>query len=125
MSLQELMQRFDQQLCHVWMVRTFLKHSDEGQEDEDLQEVYRTLYDFMHALGPPLEQGDADKYFRLARKKFPKFTQAVELFLEIQPEVSLHMNFRMAARSLQLAHQQLQHLLEQASAAPAGKEQSR
>ncbi len=119
MSLQELMHRFDQQLSHVWMVRTFLKHSDEGQEDEDLQEIYRTLYDFMHALGPPLEQEDADKYFRLARKKFSKFTQAVELFLEIQPEVSMHMNFRMAARSLQLAHEQLKQLLEQASAATA------
>ncbi len=124
MNLSELMRRFDQQLSHVWMVRTFLKHSDEGQEDEDLQEVYRTLYDFMHALGPPLQQGDAARYFHLARKKFGKFTQAVELFVEIQPEVSEHMNFRMAARSLQLAHEQLQQLLEQAATAPAGKEQT-
>ena len=43
MDLPELMQRFDDQLSHVWMVRTFLKHSDEAEEDEGVQQVYRTL----------------------------------------------------------------------------------
>ena len=124
MDLPELMQRFDDQLSHVWMVRTFLKHSDEAEEDEDVQQVYRTLYDFMHALGPALQAGDARWYFHLAGKKFGKLTQAVELFLEVQPEVSAHMNFQMAARSLALAHRELKRLLEQAQEILAVKGQA-
>jgi cob(I)alamin adenosyltransferase len=40
----------DEQLAHLWMVRTFIKHSDESQDDEDLREVARELYDFILAL---------------------------------------------------------------------------
>ena len=32
MSAAELMHAIDTQLCHVWMVRAFLKHSDEATE---------------------------------------------------------------------------------------------
>ena len=39
----ELMRQLDIQLSHVWMVRTFLKHSDEAEEDEELALVHRRL----------------------------------------------------------------------------------
>ncbi len=53
------MQALDKQVAHVWMVRTFLKHSDEAAEDEELASVHRDLYDFMLALGPSLDAGDS------------------------------------------------------------------
>ena len=50
MSPRDLMLAVDAQLAHVWMVRAFLKHSDEAQEDDELAEVHRELYDYMLAL---------------------------------------------------------------------------
>jgi hypothetical protein len=37
------------------------------------------------------------------RKKFSRLQQATQLFRDIQPEVSAHTNFQMAARSLTTA----------------------
>jgi hypothetical protein len=65
----QLMQALDTQLAHVWMVRAFLKHSDEAAEDDELAEVHRELYDYMLALGGPLKENNAAEYLRLARKK--------------------------------------------------------
>ncbi len=93
----------DDLVSHVWMVRTFLKHCEEAEEDDELASVHRDLYDFMLALGPALDSGDDTAYLKLCKKKLGKLKRATELFIEIQPEVSGHMNFRMAARSLQLA----------------------
>lgn len=111
-DLHALMQAVDEEVAHMWMVRTFLKHSDEAREDEELAEVHRELYDFMLALGPALAANDAAEYLRIARKKFSKARQAAELFVEIQPEVSGHMNFQMAARSLTKCVASLRRLLE-------------
>ena len=106
-----LMRDIDAQLAHVWMVRTFLKHSDEAADDDELASVHRSLYDFMLALGPSLDAGDSTAYLHTARKKFAKLRKATALFTEIQPEISTHMNFRMAARSLELAVAQIHKLL--------------
>jgi hypothetical protein len=105
------MQRIDTLLSHVWMVRAFVKHSDEAQEDDELASVHRELYDYMLALGAPLKAGDADEYLRLATKKFGKLRQAADLFREIQPEVSSHTNFQMAAQSLAAAVREIGELL--------------
>jgi cob(I)alamin adenosyltransferase len=105
------MQRIDTVLSHVWMVRAFLKHSEEAEEDDELREVHRTLYDYMLALGGPLKAGDAEAYLKQARKKLSKLRKATELFLEIQPEVSTHTNFQMAAQSLKTAVAKIDELL--------------
>jgi len=107
----ELMQAVDGQLAHVWMVRAFLKHSDEAAEDDELAEVHRELYDYMLALGGPLKANDATEYLRVARKKLAKLRRATELFLQIQPEVSTHTNFQMAAASLRQAVAAVERLL--------------
>lgn len=97
------MQRIDTLLSHVWMVRTFLKHSEEAEEDDELAEVHRELYDFMLALGPSVSAGDTAGYFKQVRKKWSRFEKATLQFLEIQPQISSHTNFQMAARSLAAA----------------------
>ncbi|HUE73260.1 MAG TPA: amidohydrolase [Pirellulaceae bacterium] len=111
MDSAQLMHHIDTQLSHVWMVRAFLKHSEEAAEDDELAEVHRELYDFMLALGGPFKEGDAEEYLRLARKKFSKLKKATELFVEIQPEVSQHTNFFMAAASLRAAVGEVERLL--------------
>ncbi len=103
MTPQEQMTRIDTLLSHVWMVRTFLKHSEEAAEDDELREVHRSLYDYMLALGGPLKAGDAEAYLKQAKKKYAKLRKATELYEQIQPEVSGHTNFVMAARSLRTA----------------------
>src|SRR5688572_19758638 len=110
-SPSELLRLIDTQLAHVWMVRAFLKHSEEAAEDDELAEVHRELYDAMLAVGGPFKEGNADEYVKLARKKLSKLKRATELFLKIQPEVSQHTNFFMAAASLKAAVTQIEHLL--------------
>jgi len=109
----ELMHAIDTQLTHVWMVRAFIKHSEEAAEDEELAEVHRELYDFMLALGGPLKEGNAEGYLKLATKKFGKLKKAAELFERIQPEVSKHTNFVMAVASLKAAVEEVGKLLEE------------
>jgi cob(I)alamin adenosyltransferase len=107
----ERMRRIDTLLSHVWMVRAFLKHSDEAQDDEELAEVHRELYDYMLALGGPLTDNDPETYLRLATKKLAKLRQATEQFARIQPEVSTHTNFQMAVVSLRTAVAEICELL--------------
>ncbi|MBI1900446.1 MAG: DUF1311 domain-containing protein [Planctomycetia bacterium] len=109
------MRRIDVLLTHVWMVRAFLKHSDEAHEDEELAEVHRTLYDFMLALGEPLKSQDARRYLKLAQKKFSKLRDAAARFREMQPRVSTHTNFQMAAASLSAAVEEIGEVLSRAS----------
>lgn len=112
MTEEEKMQRIDQMCSHVWMVRTFLKHSEEAEEDEELCEVHRDLYDFMLALGPAIDENDSSKYLKLAKKKWKRLRRARELFEEIQPEISEHMNFKMARQSLELACDEIDRVLQ-------------
>lgn len=106
------MHRIDTLLSHVWMVRTFIKHSEEAEEDEELCQVHRTLYDYMLALGGPLKADDAAGFLKTATKKLSKLKQATELFLEIQPEISTHTNFQMAAQSLSAAVDQIAAIVD-------------
>jgi len=108
---QNEMQRIDALLSHVWMVRTFLKHCEEAEDDEDLCDVHRALYDYMLALGAPLEAGDEAAYLKQARKKLTRLKKAVELFNSIQPEISSHTNFQMAALSLRTAVAEVEAIL--------------
>lgn len=108
----ERVTEIDKLLTHVWMVRTFLKHSEEAEEDDELRDVHRDPYDYMLALGAPLAAGDHEKYLKLCKKKLKKLKAATELFTEIQPEISSHTNFQMAAASLRLAVAQVALLVE-------------
>ena len=49
MTPEEAVQRLNTVLAHAWMVRTFLKHADEIQDDEELMDVPRTVFDYVRA----------------------------------------------------------------------------
>lgn len=112
LSPEAQMQAIDSEMAHLWMVRTFLKHAEETEEDDELQEVARTLYDYMLALGPAVQANDPTAYLKQAKKKFRKLRQACELFEEIQPEISDHTNFKMAVVSCRLVLQRVETLLD-------------
>ncbi len=107
----DLVRAIDQEVTHLWMVRTFLKHCDEAEDDEDLRDVVRDIYDFILAVGPINEVDVAKTYLKMAKKKLSKLRKATELYEEIQPEVSGHTNFEMAARSLRTSVDRIGEIL--------------
>jgi hypothetical protein len=113
MDHDEAMRRIETLLAHVWMVRAFLKHSDEAAEDDELREIHRELYDYQLAVGAAWREQNAAEYLRQAHKKFAKLRHASEDFARIQPEISTHTNFQMAAASLTAAVAEIGRVLEQ------------
>ncbi|MEM9646582.1 MAG: amidohydrolase [Planctomycetota bacterium] len=100
------------------MVRTFLKHCDEAEEDEDLRAIVRGVYDFILAVGPVDEVKEDQPelsvaYLKMAKRKTRRLKRACELYEEIQPEVSGHTNFVMAAKSLRIATDRILELIAQ------------
>src|SRR4029077_4727935 len=87
-------------LAHAWMVRTFLKHADEIQENEEMLDVPRTLYDSIRAVEPAFQRGDTAEFLRRLKGKLPKLRKAAAYFTGHFKEVSPHTNFEMAALSL-------------------------
>ena len=100
MSPQEAVARLNTVLAHAWMVRTFLKHADEIQEDEGMLDVPRTLYDSIRAVEPAFQRGDTAEYLRRLKGKLPKIRRAADHFNAHFREFSPHTNFEMAALSL-------------------------
>ena len=39
----QLVRAIDTEIAHVWMIRTFLKHADESEDDEELRGIVRDL----------------------------------------------------------------------------------
>ena len=58
MTPEEAVERLNVILAHAWMVRTFLKHADEIQDDEELLEVPRTVFDYVRMVEPSYQRGD-------------------------------------------------------------------
>jgi hypothetical protein len=111
MSPADAMERCHVVLAHLWMVRTFLKHADEVQDDDELLDVPRTLFDSIRAVEPARERGDAAEYVRRLKGKLSKLRRVAELFAREHRRVSDHTNFQMASLSLTGGVRQLEELL--------------
>jgi hypothetical protein len=96
----EAVERINDIMAHAWMVRNFLKHADEVQENVEMLEVHRVIFDTIRALEPSYQNKDATEYLRRARGKLSKLRKAAEYFTANYRSVSDHTNFEMAARSL-------------------------
>jgi len=108
----EAMHRIDALLSHVWMARTFLKHSEEAEEDDELKAVVRDLYDYCLSLGSAWNAKDSAEYLKQAKKKLSKLRAAVGEFARIQPEISPHTDFVMAVASLRTAVGEIGSIIE-------------
>lgn len=117
MSPEAAMERLNTVLAHAWMVRTFLKHAEEIQEDAELLEVHRMIFDYVRALEPSYQRQDARDYLRRAEGKLPKLRRVAELFEREYRRVSDHTNFQMAAASLSACVRELEEVLAGARAA--------
>jgi hypothetical protein len=117
-SPEEAVERLNVVLAHAWMVRTYLKHAEEVQEDEELLDVPRTIFDYCRAVEPAHQRGDWKEYLHRIRGKLPKLRRAAELFAREHKRVSAHTNFEMAALSLSGCVREIEEVLEGLKAPP-------
>lgn len=108
-SLTDLVQRFQKTMAHAWMVRTFVKHSDEVEDYPELMGVVRAVFDMSRAIESKTE--DPAQYFRFARKKIGKLRKAAEQFQQDAWSASTHTNFQQAVMSILYAVEQMESLL--------------
>jgi hypothetical protein len=113
MTTVEAMQRLNTVLAHAWMVRAFLKHAEEVQDDEEMLDVHRMIFDYIRALEPSFQRQDAKEFLHRARGKLPKLKKSAEFFSREYRRVSDHTNFEMAAASLTGCVQQIEEILAQ------------
>ena len=111
MTAEEAMARVNDLLAHAWMVRTFLKHADEIQENAEMLDVPRTLFDYCRAVEPSHARGDAAEYVRRAKGKLSKLRNVVEYYAASYRSVSDHTNFQMADVSLRTMYRDLEATL--------------
>jgi hypothetical protein len=115
------MERLNVVLAHAWMVRTFLKHADEIQDDAEMLEVHRMIFDYIRAVEPSYQRRDTKEYLHRIRGKLPKLRRQAEFFAREYCRVSNHTNFQMAALSLTGCLRQIDEIVSgiQTSAPPA------
>jgi hypothetical protein len=111
MSPEEAVERLNTVLAHAWMVRNFLKHADEVQDNEEMLDVHRTIFDFIRAVEPSSQRGDTKEYLHRLRGKLPKLRRTAEYFAREYRRVSSHTNFEMAAASLTGCVRQIDEIL--------------
>jgi hypothetical protein len=121
MTAEQAMARLNILFAHLWMVRNFLKHAEEVEEDEEMLDVHRTIFDYIRATEPAYQRGDVQEYLRRARGKLSRLRRAAEFFRAEFRRVSTHTNFEMAALSLSGCVQQIEEVLAAVpKGAPAG-----
>ncbi len=113
MTPETAMERINLLTSHAWMVRQFLKHADEVQEDQEMLDVHRMIYDYLRAVEPSYQRKDAAEYLRRAKGKLPKLRKVAEFFAENYRRASDHTNFQMASVSLSFIVQQIEEVLAQ------------
>ncbi len=112
MSPTEAISELNFVLAHLWMIRTFLKHADEIQEDAEFLEVPRTLYDSIRAVEPSFQSGDEAKYLRRLKGKLPKLRKVEQYMAAEYKRVSAHTNFEMASQSLTGCVRRIEQIFE-------------
>ncbi len=110
MSAVQAVERLQGMLSHLWMIRQFLKHADEVQEDEEMLDVHRLLYDSIRAVEPAFQRGDHEKYLRRLKGKLGKLRRGAEFFSTEYKRVSTHTNFEMAAASFTAALDEMERV---------------
>ena len=111
-KLQLLVSRSQKVMAHGWMIRTFVKHSDEVEAYPELNEMARTIFDVFRAVETQVE--DPQSYFKTVRKKLGKLSAAAEQFGKDAWHASTHTNFQQAAIAAKFLGEQLLELVTEA-----------
>ncbi|MEM9703053.1 MAG: amidohydrolase [Planctomycetota bacterium] len=85
-------------LAHLWMVRTFVKHSEEAEEYEELLELPRVAFDVARSVETRLDH--VPKLRRMLVRKVPKLREAADEFRVNAAAASTHTNWQQAVVSL-------------------------
>lgn len=109
MTPAEAVVRCEQLMSHAWMVRTFVKHSQEVEDFPELMGVVRAIFDTSRALETRI--ADPAAYLHMLRKKIGKLRAAAVEFRTDAPLASTHTNFQMAMTSLDVCVQDLEQIL--------------
>jgi hypothetical protein len=113
MTHEQASERIEEVMAHLWMVRTFLKHAEEIQEDADFLEVPRGLFDYTRAVEPAALKKDWPLYIHRARSKLSKLRKVVAFFAENYPSITNHTNWQMAAASMKASVRRIEEILAQ------------
>ena len=97
-------------MAHAWMVRTFVKHSDEAEDFPELMGIVRAVFDMSRALETRV--GDPAAYLQMLRKKLSKLRTAALEFRQHAAQASLHTNFQQAVVSMDACVEELERLLD-------------
>ncbi len=110
--LQPLVERGQKVMSSAWMVRTFIKHSDEVEDYPELNELARTIFDIYRAVETQVDH--PVDYFKVVRKKIGKLEAAAIQFQKDAWHASTHTNFQQAGVSALFIVEQLRELLRAA-----------
>ncbi len=106
----ELVARCQTVMSHAWMVRTFVKHSDEAEDFPQLMGMAREVFDTSRALETRLDNPPG--YFKMLQKKLGRLRKAADQFRVDAPEASTHTNFKQAVISIDACVAELEDLLK-------------
>lgn len=107
---EQLVHRAQRVMAHAWMVRAFVRHSDEAEDFPELTEIGRAVFDLSRALETRVD--DPSAYFKMLSKKIGKFRKASEQFAIDAPNASAHTNFAQAVVSIRACAEELERLLD-------------
>ena len=96
--------------AHAWMVRSYVKHSEEIEDFPELMQIVRAVFDTSRALEPHVD--DPLKYLQTLRKKLSALRKAVIQFREDAPRASDHTNYRQAVISMDGCISEIEQVLE-------------
>ena len=102
----DLARRCEGPLAHAWMVRTFVKHSEETEDFPEIMGIARSVFDLCMALES--RTADEKAFRKMLSKKLPKLRRAAEQFAADAPQASTHTNFQQAAVSVLAAVAELE-----------------
>ena len=110
-SLDDIVRRCDEVMSHAWMVRTFVKHSDEVEQFPELMGIVRSVFDLSRAVETRVD--DPAEYFKMLDKKLGELRRAADQFAVDAPQASTHTNFAQAVISIQASVRELEELLSE------------
>lgn len=109
--LSEIVEECQDVMAHAWMVRTFVKHSEEVEDFPELMGMVRSVFDTSRALETRLR--DPTGYIKMLGKKIVGLRRATERFRIDAPLASTHTNFQQAVRSMDICLGRLEQLLDE------------